>query len=615
MTSDERRANQSFELLPREEIRSLGTVPAYLSVFIFLMAFIFAPLLFAQTNSPAASQDSNSQQNAPANNPPSRVARISFVKGSVSYLRAGLNQWTEASLNFPVTTGDRLYTDRDSRAELQVGSATVRLSDSTDLTMTNLNDQSMQLGLEQGTIRVSVYRLRSGETVEIDTPNGALTAVQPGSYRVDTALNGGSTLVTVNKGSLEVTGAGISQTVQAGQAVKLTGQNPINVESVPMLEPDDLDRWCEQRDKHLSSSRSGKYVSPDIPGYDDLDDYGSWQDNPDYGPVWFPAGVAVGWVPYRFGHWAWVFPWGWTWVEDEPWGFCPFHFGRWVHIGVAWGWVPGPILVAPMCPVYAPAFVAFLGGPGFSIGFEVGGVGLAAWFPLGPGEPFFPWYHWGGDYLRVVNITNVRNVTNITNITDITDIRNVHYAYKDIGTTAVNRDVFAGGKPVAHSVVSIPREQLAKAQVIPHPAVNPTRSAAMAGRPVSTPTVRSAPLVASNRTNSGATRTSPGAARQPDRTTSPAATSRTEAESREASGLRRSTSPPGLVTRATPPERGLSFNEMNRAMFEHPGRPLEPAQIENLRGGRPVGPMVDREFPAHIAPLPRVAPAPRSHRP
>ena len=226
-----------------------------------------------------------------------------------------------------------------------------------------------------------------------------------------------------------------------------------------------------------------------------------------------------------------------------------------------------------------------------------------------------PWYHWGGDYLRVVNITNVRNVTNITNITNITDIRNVHYAYKDIATTAVNRDVFAGGKPVAHSVVSIPREQLAKAQVIPHPAVNPTRSAAMAGRPVSTPTVRSAPLVASNRTNSGATRTSPEAARQPERTTSPAATSRTEAESREASGLRRSTSPPGLVTRATPPERGLSFNEMNRAMFEHPGRPLEPAQIENLRAGRPVGPMVDREFPAHIAPLPRVVPAPRSHRP
>ena len=286
---------------------------------------------------------------------------------------------------------------------------------------------------------------------EVDTPNGALTT-QPGSYRVDTASDGSSTLVTVNRGSLEITGGGISQTLQEGEAAKLIGQNPINVESVPMLEPDDFDRWCEQRDKHLSSSRSGKYVSPDIPGYDDLDDYGSWQDNADYGPVWFPAGVAVGWVPYRFGHWAWVVPWGWTWIEDEPWGFCPFHFGRWVHIGVAWGWVPGPIAVAPLFPVYAPAFVAFLGGPGFSVGFELGGVGLAAWFPLGPGEPFFPWYHWGGDYLRVVNITNVRNVTNITNITE-------HHGHKK-RTLCLQRhwnycreqDVFAGGKPVAHSV-------------------------------------------------------------------------------------------------------------------------------------------------------------------
>ena len=608
-------ANQFLGLLPKEEIKRTATVRAYLSALIFLMVFTLTPRLFAQDNSSAPYQDTSSQQNAPADNPPSRVARISFLRGRVSFLRAGLTQWSEAALNFPVTTGDRLYTDKDSRAELQVGSSTVRLSDSTDLTMTNLNDQIMQLGLEEGTLHVSVYRLRSGETVEVDTPNGALT-MQPGSYRVDTASDGSSTLVTVNSGSLEITGAGISQFLQAGQAVKLIGQNPISVDSVPILEPDDFDKWCAERDRHLSSSRSRQYVSPDIPGYDDLDDYGQWQDNADYGPVWFPAGVAVGWVPYRFGHWAWVFPWGWTWVEDEPWGFCPFHFGRWVHIGVAWGWVPGPVLVAPLYPVYAPAFVAFLGGPGFSVGFELGGVGLAAWFPLGPGEPFFPWYHFGGDYLRVVNITNVRNVTNITNITNINDIRNVHYAYRDIGTTAVRQDIFSGGKPVAKSTVSIPREQFAKAQVIPHPAVNPTRSAAMPGRPVSTPPVRSAPLVASNRTSSGANRSSPSAIRPPERTASPAGNGTTQPASRATIEPRRSTSPPGLITRATPPPRGLSFNATHQAMLAHPGRPLEPPQIENLRAGRPVGPMMDREFPAHIAPLPRIGRASsKPHKP
>src|SRR5580704_16667570 len=584
-----------------------------LCIFIPVIAILLTTASFAQ-EPPSPTANPSAQANAPAENPPSRVARLSYLKGNVSFLRAGLTQWSQAALNFPATTGDRIYTDEGARAELEVGPFAVRMASKTDLTISNLSDQIMQLGLQQGTLRLSIYRLDNGDSVEVDTPNGALTVLDPGSYRVDTDANGNSTVVTVNRGRLEITGGGVDQTLEGGTAARLTGSDSIQVESTPIPPPDSFDVWSEERDRRLRDSASAKYVSSSTPGFEDLDEYGHWTEVAEYGPVWYPP-VAVGWVPYRFGHWAWVDPWGWTWVEDEPWGFCPFHFGRWVHIGVAWGWVPGPILVAPMFPVYAPAFVAFVGGPGFSIGFEVGGVGLAAWFPLGPGEPFFPWYHWGGNYLRVVNITNVRNATNIINITDITDIRNVHYAYKDIGTTAVNRDVFAGGKPVAHSVVSIPREQLAKAQVIPHPAVNPTRSAAMAGRPVSTPTVRSAPLVASYRTNSGATRTSPGAARQPDRTTSPAATSRTEAESREASGLRRSTSPPGLVTRATPPERGLSFNEMNRAMFEHPGRPLEPAQIENLRGGRPVGPMVDREFPAHIAPLPRVAPAPRSHRP
>src|ERR1700730_5012544 len=113
-------ANQFLGLLPKEEIKRTATVRAYLSALIFLMVFTLTPRLFAQDNSSAPYQDTSSQQNAPADNPPSRVARISFLRGRVSFLRAGLTQWSEAELNFPVTTGDRLYTDKDSRAELQV---------------------------------------------------------------------------------------------------------------------------------------------------------------------------------------------------------------------------------------------------------------------------------------------------------------------------------------------------------------------------------------------------------------------------------------------------------------------------------------------------------------
>ncbi len=74
------------------------------------------------------------------------------------------------------------------------------------------------------------------------------------------------------------------------------------------------------------------------------------------------AEVPAGWAPYRNGHWAWIDPWGWTWVDDAPWGFAPFHYGRWTVVDDRWGWVPGPVRQRA---VYAPALVAFIGGAEF----------------------------------------------------------------------------------------------------------------------------------------------------------------------------------------------------------------------------------------------------------
>ena len=569
-------------------------IAAWVSL-ILLCCFVQPSL--AQQSSPAP--DSSSTQD----NPPSRVARTSFLRGRVSFLRAGLDQWSEATLNFPVTTGDRLYTDPDARAELEVGPYTVRMAGSTDITVTNLNDQTMQIGLQQGTVRVSIYQLPSGNTVEVDTPEGALTLLEPGTYRVDVAPDGNSTTVSVNGGRLEITGAGVSQTLRAGEAARLSGRDPIEIESIPIPPPDGFDEWSEARDLHLSSSSSKQYVSAGVPGYDDLDDYGHWEEVADYGPIWYPAGVAVDWVPYRFGHWVWVGPWGWTWVEDEPWGFCSFHFGRWVHIGLHWGWLPGPIVPFP---VYAPAFVAFLGGPGFSIGVGVGG--LVGWFPLGPGEPFFPWYHFGGDYLRVVNITNIRNVTNIRNITNITNINNVHYAYRTIAITAVHGDVFSNGRSVAHSMVKLSPQQLAKASVIPHPGVNPTTRAAMPGKPVPRPPVRSQTVDAANNKGREPASLAPrNASRTGNSRVSPSPANLREAPAARDDAGR--VAPPRLVTRSEPPSPRIPFTQEQRAMTPHPGRALEPRQIENLRVGRRAGPMIDREFPPHVpafhGPIPR----------
>ncbi len=234
------------------------------------------------------------------------------------------------------------------------------MPEQTDLTTTNLTDQMLQLGLAQGSLRITAYDLRSGSEVEVDTPNAAVTIVQAGSYRVDTYPDQNRTLVTVNRGEVQITGNGLNQTVQSGQAVMLTGTDSVQVSAVSVPGPDSFDEWCAQRDGQVPECRSRQYVSPYVPGYYDLDQYGSWTTVAAYGPIWYPAGLPGGWCPYRFGRWAWVEPWGWTSVDDTPWGFAPFHYGRWVQIGPRWGWLPGPIGIAP---IYGPAFVAFVGGP------------------------------------------------------------------------------------------------------------------------------------------------------------------------------------------------------------------------------------------------------------
>jgi len=599
---------------------------------------------------------------AEAGDPPGRAARLSYAEGRVSLQPSGESEWSQATLNYTLTTGDRLYADQNSRAELEVGPFTVRLSQNTDLTLANLNDQIMQLGLGQGSIRVSVYELPSDNTVEIDTPNGALTALGAGSYRVEVDPNNG-TRVTVNRGSLQISGDGANQMVEAGQAVQLTGTEPIQISSIPLPGPDGFDEWSRSRDRRVEQFRYRQYVNPYIPGAADLDAYGRWDSVPEYGPVWYPSSVAVGWVPYRYGRWAWVEPWGWSWVEDEPWGFCPFHYGRWAFIGSAWGWVPGPVAVVP---VYAPALVAFVGGPGFSFGFSIGGISTAAWFPLGPSEPFFPWYHHGGNYLRQVNITNVRNVTNITNITNITNVSNIRYVNRRVATTAVPTDVFRGGQPVAHNVVRVAPQELARAQVVPHPSVTPTPSAVFAGRtPMKTPPVqatrvtghppeaaareaippasaggrpsappvtgRSAPPAAEKQAPAAGNRpsttpplitrsTSPsaentpaarGEAVQPARPAPPAASKNETRQWHTFSGPPPAT-PPRVITRSAEPPRDVPFTAHEPAMRQHPGRPLEPQQEENIRQGRPAGPMHDTEVPAHAAPPPHAATPPRT---
>ncbi len=419
--------------------------------------------------------------------PPERVARLSYLAGNVSLEPAGVSDFSQAEANYPLTNGDRIYVDNTSRAELQSAGLAVRMADGADLTLTSLTDQFAQLGLAQGSIHVRSWSLPSGGGVEIDTPNGTITVTQPGDIRIDSYPQDDTTLVTVNSGQVEVTGPSLSEYVSSGQALKLTGSNPIYAQPVQLYPPDDFDSFDRQRDQIEQAARSAQqqYVNPDMIGYSDLNQYGEWAPEPEYGAVWYPRGVVAGWTPYHYGHWAWIAPWGWTWVESEPWGFAPFHYGRWAVFNGRWGWIPGPPIVRP---VYSPALVAFVGGSGFSISVNIGGGGgIAAWFPLGPREPYIPWYHASTAYVNRVNVTNIynRNVTEVRNVyinktTNIyvnkTTINNITYVNRNVATTAVPQHAFAAGRPVAQSAVRVDQRQLAQAQIIQHPMVTPAKA-------------------------------------------------------------------------------------------------------------------------------------------
>ncbi len=522
-----------------------------------------------------------------AGDPPARVARISYVQGDVSFQPSGDTTWSLASINYPVTSGDRLYAGTGARAELQVGSLAIRIAASSDLTLTNLTEQLVQIGLSQGSASVSIYKLQPGDSVELDTPRGALFLLQSGTYRVDAPAGGDAMVVTAQHGSLEWTAGGVAQTVAEGQAIQVSGINPIQVASLAPAGADDFDRWCDVRDHRASASPSAQYVSRDIPGYDDLDDYGYWRVDAAYGPVWYPTAVPVGWVPYRYGHWVWIEPWGWTWVEHERWGYAPFHYGRWVFVGDHWGWLPGPVVVRPY---YAPALVVFVGGGGFA-------AGVQAWFPLGPGEPYYPWYHHDDRYLRRVNLTNLRGAPDDRYFTDRGYVTRIPYRNRSAGATAVPTAIFQSGQPIGRRAVPVSRQIIERAAILPHPVALPAPSAAAGGVPtVGVPARRRPDWVT---------------ARPPQRTApvSPQPLVVPRSVPAPAPGA-----PPPLITRRQPPPQDPPFQARRKAMAPDDGRPLEPQQLDNLRAGKPAGPRRDPEYPPHPAnaPAARGAPAPKS---
>lgn len=401
--------------------------------------------------------------------PPGRAARLGYVSGQVSFSPAGEDDWGQAAINRPLTTGDRLWADAGGRAEIQLGGAMVRMSDSTAVSVLNMDDNVTQLQLTEGSLNVRVRRLEPDEYVEVDTPNLAFTLRRPGAYRIDVDPEGTSTVIRMREGEGEVSSDSGAYLIQAPQVQRFIGDAARDDGYASVLPPDDFDRWAGDRDRAYTTSVSARYVSPDVVGYQDLDEHGNWAPDPSHGHVWYPSRVSVGWAPYRDGHWAWIDPWGWTWVDHAPWGYAVSHYGRWAHIRGRWGWVPGPVRVRA---TYAPALVAFVGGPGFSLKISVGGGGGGGggvgWFPLGPREVYRPAYKVSPAYLERVNVSNtVINKTVIKNI-HVTNVTNITYVNRRVpgAVVAVSQDTFRSAQPVAKAVIKAPREVIESREVV-----------------------------------------------------------------------------------------------------------------------------------------------------
>jgi hypothetical protein len=438
----------------------------------------------------------NSQANQP--DAPARAARLQYLSGSVSLQPQGTGDWISGELNRPLTNGDNIWADKNSRAEISVGTGIIRIDSETSLTTTNIGENIVQLSLHQGAMYLHVRRLYDGETYEVDTPNQAFTVQKPGDYRFDVDSDGDKTVITVWRGSGESTGSGPSVHLEANQQARFYNGTSLQHDIHAAPAADAFDQWAYSRDQKFDHTESARYVSPDAVGYEDLDEYGTWKNTADYGEVWAPN-VDPGWAPYYNGHWVWEYPWGWTWVEYEPWGYAPFHYGRWVWAGGYWGWAPGPIWVRPY---YAPALVAWFGGPGWGVSFGFGFGGGFGWCPLGFGEPFIPWYHAGYGYFNRVNITNTR-ITNV-NITNIYNNNFVHgqprpgggiygarngsqLRYANLrsphGFTAASRNTLVNSLPVSRNSVRVAPNQLSRTSLasVRSPGLQPSRQTMLGG--------------------------------------------------------------------------------------------------------------------------------------
>jgi len=385
----------------------MGTLRTFLSSGLFLSLLIASPAL--------------------ADDPPSRVGRVSAVEGSVALRPAG-GEWTESAVNNPVAQGTSARTPSNGRAVLRIGGETIALAVASEIDVARLDAEATQIVLRQGRIAVRIAPEEAARTVEIDVPRGAIWLSSPGDYDI--------------------------------AAVEGATPEPAAADLLPASD---------------AAPTTLRHLSAEVTGYEALDNNGIWTTVAGYGAVWFPTTAPDDWAPYRYGRWRWIAPWGWSWIDDMAWGFAPSHYGRWTRFAEndavdpgspgapRWGWVPGEL---GSDPAYAPALVAFLGTAGVGLSYADAVGAAVGWFPLAPGELYWPSYtrdsaaiarlNPAADIAASVDALGGEPPDSVVN----GDYRNRRFA------SVVPRSVFLAGRPVAAALLQLPERRLQNAPLL-----------------------------------------------------------------------------------------------------------------------------------------------------
>ncbi|MBI4989742.1 MAG: hypothetical protein HZC23_13070 [Rhodocyclales bacterium] len=401
--------------------------------------------------------------------PPSRVGRISLAHEG-THLRIGnAVAIGGSSVNWPLTTGALIDTANEARTEARIGSTTFRLDGGTTLEFVELSDERIWLRLNRGSMVLGIRNPEQAAEMTLDTPQGRLRFDTPGIYRADVV--GGTTAFSVYQGTARIEDYGL--TVRAGDRILLLG-GADRTYLLGQSANDTFRQWSLAREQ-LGTRGENRYLPPEMTGHEELDRHGDWRETSEYGPAWFPQGIPVGWAPYRWGRWAWVSPWGWTWIDHASWGFAPFHYGRWALIGGNWAWLPGAYVARP---VYAPALIVWLGQPGWSASLAFGSGPAVGWFPLGPREVYYPSYRSSLRHVRNINATHVTNVTGIVTATPPPRVDTPHvHRNRSEAVTMVPEKTLLSGAPVDRSAVVVrDKSTLASIPIAsPPPPFGPTR--------------------------------------------------------------------------------------------------------------------------------------------